>query len=93
MTILTNVVENGIASELGQVVSEKRSLDGGISNMDILQSEIGERLLPPRNAWVQCDDCLKWRRIPSLLADQIEETNCRWYVIYAHIVSRSQMCQ
>ncbi|XP_015079413.1 histone-lysine N-methyltransferase ASHH2-like [Solanum pennellii] len=73
-----SVTENGIASELGQVVSEKRSLDGGISNMDILQSEIGERLLPPRNAWVQCDDCLKWRRIPSLLADQIEETNCRW---------------
>lgn len=93
MTILTNVVENGITSGLGQVVSEKKSFIGGISNLDILQSEIGERLLPPRNAWVQCDDCLKWRRIPSLLADQIEETNCRWYVIYSHLTSGSQMCQ
>ncbi|KAJ8557998.1 hypothetical protein K7X08_004764 [Anisodus acutangulus] len=70
--------ENGIPSGLGQVGSGKKILDGGISNLDILQSEIGERLLPPRNAWVQCDDCLKWRRIPSFLADQIEETNCRW---------------
>ncbi|CAN4099653.1 unnamed protein product [Withania somnifera] len=70
--------ENGILSGLGQVGSERKIFDGGISNLDILQSEIGERLLPPTNAWVQCDDCLKWRRIPSLLAAQIEETNCRW---------------
>ncbi|CAN4102381.1 unnamed protein product [Withania somnifera] len=70
--------ENGILSGLGHVGSEKKILDGGISNLDILPSEIGDRLLPPRNAWVQCDDCLKWRRIPSFLADQIEETNCRW---------------
>lgn len=93
MTILTNVVENGMPSGLGQVVSEKKSLDGGISNLDILQSETGECLLPPRNAWVQCDDCLKWRRIPSLLADQIEETNCSWYVVYAYLTSGSQMGQ
>ncbi|CAH9101764.1 unnamed protein product [Cuscuta europaea] len=32
----------------------------------------------PRNAWVQCDDCHKWRRISAFLADKIEETNCRW---------------
>ncbi|KAF3640375.1 putative premnaspirodiene oxygenase-like [Capsicum annuum] len=70
--------ERGILSGLGQVGFEEKILDGGSSNLDILQSEIGERLLPPRNAWVQCDDCFKWRRIPSLLADQIEETNCRW---------------
>ncbi|VFR00252.1 unnamed protein product [Cuscuta campestris] len=34
--------------------------------------------VPPRNAWVQCDDCYKWRRISASLADKIEETNCRW---------------
>ncbi|XP_059301922.1 histone-lysine N-methyltransferase ASHH2-like, partial [Lycium ferocissimum] len=70
--------ENGIPSGLGQVGSEKNILDGGISNWDILRSGVDERLLPARNAWVQCDDCLKWRRIPSFRADQIEETNCRW---------------
>ncbi|XP_047327985.1 histone-lysine N-methyltransferase ASHH2-like isoform X2 [Impatiens glandulifera] len=32
----------------------------------------------PRIAWVCCDDCLKWRRIESTLADSIEETDCRW---------------
>ncbi|XP_051124458.1 histone-lysine N-methyltransferase ASHH2-like isoform X2 [Andrographis paniculata] len=31
-----------------------------------------------RNAWVLCDECHKWRRIPATLADHIEETNCGW---------------
>ncbi|EPS67389.1 hypothetical protein M569_07380, partial [Genlisea aurea] len=31
-----------------------------------------------RNAWVLCDDCQKWRRIPATLADQIEKTDCGW---------------
>ncbi|KAK4370472.1 hypothetical protein RND71_009947 [Anisodus tanguticus] len=35
--------ENGIPSGLGQVGSEKKILDGGISNLDILRSDIGER--------------------------------------------------
>lgn len=34
--------------------------------------------LPPRAAWVCCDDCQKWRCIPAELADVIGETNCRW---------------
>eukprot|EP00268_Persea_americana_P038767 TRINITY_DN38397_c0_g1_i2.p1 TRINITY_DN38397_c0_g1~~TRINITY_DN38397_c0_g1_i2.p1 ORF type:complete len:2316 (+),score=492.02 TRINITY_DN38397_c0_g1_i2:357-6950(+) len=32
----------------------------------------------PRLAWVRCDDCHKWRCIPAELADEIEETDCRW---------------
>ncbi|KAJ7959179.1 Histone-lysine N-methyltransferase ASHH2 [Quillaja saponaria] len=39
---------------------------------------LGEQYLPPRNAWVRCDDCHKWRRIPAVLADLIEEKNCTW---------------
>lgn len=31
-----------------------------------------------RNAWVLCDECQKWRRIPATLADEIGETNARW---------------
>ncbi|KAK1384440.1 Histone-lysine N-methyltransferase ASHH2 [Heracleum sosnowskyi] len=33
---------------------------------------------PPRNAWVSCDKCYKWRRIPALLADSIEDTKSSW---------------
>lgn len=32
----------------------------------------------PQSAWVCCDDCHKWRRISSILADSIESTECRW---------------
>ncbi|KAL3641217.1 hypothetical protein CASFOL_016185 [Castilleja foliolosa] len=34
--------------------------------------------IPARKAWVLCDECQKWRRIPASLADHIEETRCRW---------------
>ncbi|KAK1361420.1 histone-lysine N-methyltransferase ASHH2-like [Heracleum sosnowskyi] len=33
---------------------------------------------PPRNAWVSCDSCYKWRRIPATLADSIEDTKSSW---------------
>lgn len=49
--------------------------------MDITRGVVSQPCLQPRNAWVQCDDCLKWRRIASELADQIDETNCKWYVV------------
>ncbi|KAL3845491.1 hypothetical protein ACJIZ3_002894 [Penstemon smallii] len=37
-----------------------------------------DNFVPLRNAWVLCDMCEKWRRIPAALADQIEETNGGW---------------
>uniref|UniRef100_A0A803NLZ9 Histone-lysine N-methyltransferase ASHH2 n=1 Tax=Cannabis sativa TaxID=3483 RepID=A0A803NLZ9_CANSA len=38
----------------------------------------GEQYLPLRNAWVSCDNCHKWRRIPAEDADTIEEIKCTW---------------
>jgi hypothetical protein len=43
---------------------------------------IEEQCLSLRKAWVLCDDCCKWRRIPALLADSIEKTNCTWYTVF-----------
>lgn len=48
-------------------------------NLDMIQNEVVRQYLPPRIAWVRCDDCYKWRRIAAALADSIEETNCKWY--------------
>ena len=42
---------------------------------------VGDEQSPPRNAWVSCDNCYKWRRIPALLADSIEDTKSSWYGI------------
>ncbi|XP_028078340.1 histone-lysine N-methyltransferase ASHH2-like [Camellia sinensis] len=49
-----------------------------VFSLDMVPRVVGEQYLPPRNAWVRCDDCFKWRRIPATLADSIEETNCKW---------------
>ncbi|XP_059280243.1 histone-lysine N-methyltransferase ASHH2 isoform X1 [Lycium ferocissimum] len=70
--------ENEAPYGFGEVGSRNETLSGGISDLDILRSEVSRPYLQPRNAWVQCDDCQKWRRIASALADQIEETNCKW---------------
>lgn len=44
-----------------------------------MSGDPGEQHLLLRNAWVRCDDCYKWRRIPAALADSIEDTNSNWY--------------
>ncbi|KAI6690981.1 hypothetical protein NL676_027809 [Syzygium grande] len=43
-----------------------------------MSGDPGEQHLLLRNAWVRCDDCYKWRRIPAALADSIEDTNRNW---------------
>lgn len=51
-----------------------------VSNLDMaLGVGLEEQHPSPHNAWVRCDDCHKWRRIPVELADRIEETKCTWY--------------
>ncbi|KAJ8531165.1 hypothetical protein K7X08_026599 [Anisodus acutangulus] len=70
--------ENEAPYGFGEVGSRNKTLSGGISDLDIMRSEVNQPYLQPRNAWVQCDDCQKWRRIATALADQIEETNCKW---------------
>ncbi|KAL3339725.1 hypothetical protein AABB24_028375 [Solanum stoloniferum] len=70
--------ENEATYGFGEVGSRNETLSGGISDLDIMRSEVSQPYLQPRNAWVQCDDCQKWRRIASVLADKIEETNCKW---------------
>ncbi|XP_068651991.1 uncharacterized protein [Aristolochia californica] len=75
------------ASDLSNSTGSKR--DGeGIRNEVIYDSKFSSKMLPvggeqeleiqPRAAWVRCDDCYKWRCISADLADEIEETNCRW---------------
>nr|GMD55584.1 histone-lysine N-methyltransferase ASHH2-like [Ipomoea batatas] len=66
--------ENQTSSQLGQIGSGIKITCLGTSN----QTEGHTESISLRNAWVQCDDCQKWRRIPAVLADQIEETNCKW---------------
>ncbi|KAI4387974.1 hypothetical protein MLD38_000356 [Melastoma candidum] len=45
---------------------------------NMLSSQLLEQDSSPRNAWVRCDGCLKWRRISVALADLIEDTNSSW---------------
>ncbi|KAI4307227.1 hypothetical protein L6164_030437 [Bauhinia variegata] len=50
-----------------------------VASLDVVPGVgLGEQHHSLPNAWVRCDDCHKWRRIPAALADQIEETNCTW---------------
>ncbi|CAA0840805.1 Unknown protein [Striga hermonthica] len=55
-----------------------KGVNGSLNSMQFISDELKEQYAPLRNAWVLCDDCQKWRRIPAILADQIEETNCGW---------------
>lgn len=50
----------------------------GVPNSDTVPVDLDKQYAPPRNAWVLCDDCHKWRRIPAELADVIDEIKCTW---------------
>ncbi|KAA8546452.1 hypothetical protein F0562_002809 [Nyssa sinensis] len=70
--------ENHTLDDFGITKTGDKSTTDGVINLDMVPSGIGVQCLPPRNAWVRCDDCYKWRRIPAVLADSIDETNCKW---------------
>ncbi|KAG7032825.1 Histone-lysine N-methyltransferase ASHH2 [Cucurbita argyrosperma subsp. argyrosperma] len=47
-------------------------------NLNVVQGAVNEQYTPPRNAWVLCDDCHKWRRIPASLVDSLGHASCTW---------------
>lgn len=71
-------VENLLVDGEGKANSGENIASTNISNLNVSPAALGEQYLPPRNAWVRCDSCHKWRRIPAELADRIEETQCTW---------------
>ncbi|KAJ7965499.1 Histone-lysine N-methyltransferase ASHH2 [Quillaja saponaria] len=75
-----SAVGNDLADNIGKTDTANISAFQEVSYLDIVAGDgLGEQLpVPPRNAWVRCDDCHKWRRILADLADLIEETNCTW---------------
>ncbi|KAG6388642.1 hypothetical protein SASPL_150074 [Salvia splendens] len=64
--------------DLGGTGAFSNGVTGPINTGKSSISGVREKYDPPRNAWVLCDKCQKWRRIQAALADQIEETNCGW---------------
>ncbi|XP_019416874.1 PREDICTED: histone-lysine N-methyltransferase ASHH2-like [Lupinus angustifolius] len=72
-------VGNHKLDAVGEVNAGENRVSVNVSNLDMIPGAgIGEQRLSPRNAWVRCDDCHKWRRIPAVLADLINETNDTW---------------
>ncbi|XP_056164650.1 histone-lysine N-methyltransferase ASHH2 isoform X2 [Syzygium oleosum] len=63
---------------LSQVKIPMEAVPLSIPGSGTMSGDPGEQHLLLRNAWVRCDDCYKWRRIPAALADSIEDTNSNW---------------
>ncbi|KAE9608947.1 putative histone-lysine N-methyltransferase [Lupinus albus] len=72
-------VGNHKLDAVGENNAGENRVSVNVSNLDVVPGAgLGEQHLSPRNAWVRCDDCHKWRRIPAVLADLINETNDTW---------------
>lgn len=72
------IAENHLADDMGKI----NTSDGIQSKFDLLPGALNEQYHPISQAWVSCDSCRKWRRIPAGLADLINESQCTWYVSY-----------
>lgn len=77
----TNAVGIHIADDIGNADSGNNSASFDEANMEnISGGELGH-YIPPESAWVRCDECYKWRRIPFSLLELIDE-HCRWYTSF-----------
>jgi histone-lysine N-methyltransferase SETD2 len=73
---------NHTADENGKIDAVEDTAAEEVADLDTPSSGVMERNLSPDNAWVRCDDCLKWRRIPVRLVESISQTHCQWYFIF-----------
>ncbi|KAF4368497.1 hypothetical protein F8388_018621 [Cannabis sativa] len=73
--------ENLISSATATVFAETFQVESGTKveiPSSVVGSNNGDQDFPLCNAWVRCDNCHKWRCIPSKDADTIEEIKCTW---------------
>ncbi|KAJ4953619.1 hypothetical protein NE237_030451 [Protea cynaroides] len=73
-----NLLANETSSSLARTNAGNNVPPENICCFNVLSNGFKEQSLPPRIAWVCCDDCHKWRCISAALADYIEERNCKW---------------
>ena len=73
---------NHTADDNGKIDAGNDTAAEEVADLDMPSSGVMEQNLSPDNAWVRCDDCLKWRRIPVLLVESISQTHCQWYLIF-----------
>lgn len=72
---------NHISDDFENSNTDNSSASAYMINIDLV-SDVIKQHTQPDNAWVCCDDCHKWRRIPVTLLNSIDEA-CRWYIIHA----------
>ncbi|XP_031281654.1 histone-lysine N-methyltransferase ASHH2 [Pistacia vera] len=69
-------IGNHIADDVEKTESGNISVSDDVAKMGLVSAGVTEKCSPPEGAWVRCDECYKWRRIPVKLASSIN--NCRW---------------
>ncbi|MBA0566186.1 hypothetical protein Golob_011029, partial [Gossypium lobatum] len=67
---------NHISDDFENSDTGNSSASAYMTNIDSV-SDVIKQHRQPDNAWVCCDDCHKWRRIPVTLLNSIDEA-CRW---------------
>ncbi|KAG4200823.1 hypothetical protein ERO13_A05G238000v2 [Gossypium hirsutum] len=67
---------NHISDDFENSDTGNSSASAYMINIDSV-SDVIKQHTQPDNAWVCCDDCHKWRRIPVTLLNSIDEA-CRW---------------
>lgn len=67
----------GEINRIGNTDTHEDIESADVANANLVSAGVMEQRVLPDSAWVRCDDCYKWRRIPVELADKIDGS-CRW---------------
>ncbi|XVE55272.1 hypothetical protein DITRI_Ditri03aG0145500 [Diplodiscus trichospermus] len=75
--LAVNSAGNHISDDIQESNTGNNIASTDTVNIDLVADGVIEQRTQPDNAWVRCDDCHKWRRIPVALVKSIDEA-CRW---------------
>ncbi|XVF39253.1 hypothetical protein PTKIN_Ptkin01aG0020400 [Pterospermum kingtungense] len=68
---------NHILDDIEDPSAGNRGASADMVSAELVSDGVMEQHKLPDSAWVRCDDCHKWRRIPVALVKSIDEA-CRW---------------
>lgn len=78
---MNHVIGALLDADIGKTSATYGTISSDVTNVETVVDFTIEDSYSTESAWVRCDDCFKWRRIPASVVGSIDESS-RWYVSF-----------
>jgi hypothetical protein len=78
---VNHVIGALLDADIGKTSATYGTISSDVTHGEMVVDVTIEDSYSTESAWVRCDDCFKWRRIPASVVGSIDESS-RWYVSF-----------